>query len=40
MDFREIDWWSGKWIQFVQDRDWWQPLVNVVMNLLVLVLWS
>jgi hypothetical protein len=25
------------WIQLAQDRDWWQALVNTVMNLRVLV---
>jgi hypothetical protein len=36
MDLREI--WRGgvEWIQLSQDRDWWQALVNTVMNLWVL----
>jgi hypothetical protein len=37
MDLREIGWGSVDWIQLVQDRDWWQALVNTVMNLRVLV---
>jgi hypothetical protein len=28
------------WIQLAQDRDLWQAVVNVVMNLQVLVPWS
>jgi hypothetical protein len=32
--------WDGvEWIQFAQDRDWWQALVNMVMNLQVLAPW-
>jgi hypothetical protein len=37
MDLREIGWVSVDWIQLAQDRDWWWPLVNTVMNLRVLV---
>jgi hypothetical protein len=36
MDFREIGWGCVEWIHLAQDRDWWQALVNVVMNLWVL----
>jgi hypothetical protein len=36
MDLREIGWGSVDWIQLAQDRDWWQALVNTVMNLRVL----
>jgi hypothetical protein len=28
------------WIRLAQDRDWWQVVVNVVMNLQVLAPWS
>jgi hypothetical protein len=27
---------SVEWIQLAQDRDWWQAVVNTVMNLRVL----
>jgi hypothetical protein len=37
MDLREIGWKSLEWIQLAQDRDWWQALVNMVMNHRVLV---
>jgi hypothetical protein len=36
LDLREIGWESVDWIQLAQDRDWWQALVNTVMNLQVL----
>jgi hypothetical protein len=36
MDLREIGWGSAEWIQLDQDRDRWQVLVNMVMNLRVL----
>jgi hypothetical protein len=36
MDLRETDWGSVEWIQLVQDRDWWQAVVNAVMNIRVL----
>jgi hypothetical protein len=35
-DLREIGWGSVQWIQFVQDRDQWRALVNMVMNLRVM----
>jgi hypothetical protein len=36
MDLRDIGWREGvEWIQLAQDRDWWQALVNTVMNLQV-----
>jgi hypothetical protein len=37
MDLREIGWGSVDWIQMAQDRDWWQALVNMVINIRVLV---
>jgi hypothetical protein len=36
MDLREIGWGSVDWIQLAQDRDWWQVLVNMVVNIRVL----
>jgi hypothetical protein len=36
MDLREIAWGSEDWIQLAQDRDLWQAVVNIVMNLQVL----
>jgi hypothetical protein len=36
MDLRETDWGSVDWIQLAQDKDQWQALVNMVMNLRVL----
>jgi hypothetical protein len=33
MDLRETGWGSVEWTQLAQDRDWWQALVNMVMNL-------
>jgi hypothetical protein len=36
MDLRGIGWGNVDWIQLAQDRDWWQALVNMVMNLRVL----
>jgi hypothetical protein len=35
-DLREIGWEVVEWIHLAQYRDWWQILVNVVMNLRVL----
>jgi hypothetical protein len=40
MDLREIGWMGEVWIQIAEDRDRWQALENVVMNLHVLVSWS
>jgi hypothetical protein len=35
MDLREI-WWEGvDWIHLIHDRDQWQALVNMVINLCV-----
>jgi hypothetical protein len=35
------DWLEGcEWIQETQNRNWWQALVNAVMNLQVLGPWS
>jgi hypothetical protein len=36
MDLRETGWGSVEWIHMAQDRDQWQALVNMVMNLQVL----
>jgi hypothetical protein len=33
MNLRETGWGSVEWTQLAQDRDWWQALVNTVMNL-------
>jgi hypothetical protein len=35
MDLREIGWEGVDWISQAEDRDQWQGLVNVIMNLLV-----
>jgi hypothetical protein len=35
----EIGWGGGGWIHLAQDRDRWQAVVNVVMNLQVLAPW-
>jgi hypothetical protein len=35
MDLREIGWEGVEWMHLAQDRDQWQALVNVVMNLCV-----
>jgi hypothetical protein len=32
MDLREIGLEGSDWIHLAQDRDWWQALVNMVMN--------
>jgi hypothetical protein len=36
IDLSEIGWGSVDWIQLAEDMDWWQALVNMVMNLRVL----
>jgi hypothetical protein len=36
MDLREIGWEDVDWVHLTQDRDQWQDLVNMVMNLWVL----
>jgi hypothetical protein len=36
MDLEEIGWGVLEWIWFLQDRDWWQAVVNAVMNIRVL----
>jgi hypothetical protein len=35
MDLQEMGWGGMDWIDLAQDRDRWQALVNVVMNLRV-----
>jgi hypothetical protein len=35
MDLREIGWEHVNWMHVAQDRDQWQALVNMVMNLWV-----
>jgi hypothetical protein len=40
MDLSEIGLGYVDWIQLAQDRDWWQAVVSVVMNLRVLAPWS
>jgi hypothetical protein len=35
MDLRKIGWQGVDWIQLDQERDQWQALVNMVMNLRV-----
>jgi hypothetical protein len=35
MDLREIGFGDMDWIHLIQDRDRWQALVNMVMNLRV-----
>jgi hypothetical protein len=32
MDLKEIGWERVDWISLIQDRDWWQALVNMVIN--------
>jgi hypothetical protein len=40
MGLGEIGWWGDEWIHVSQDRDQWGDLVNVVMNLQIMELWS
>jgi len=35
MDLREIGWEGVDWIHVGEDRDWWQAVLNMVMNLQV-----
>jgi hypothetical protein len=35
MDIKEIEWDGVDWMLLTQDRDQWQALVNMVMNLKV-----
>jgi hypothetical protein len=37
LNCREIGWEGVQWIQLAQDKDWWQAVVNMVMNLQVLM---
>jgi hypothetical protein len=32
MDLREIGWQGVNWILLALDRDWWQAVLNIVMN--------
>jgi hypothetical protein len=40
MNLREIGWEGLEWILLAEDRDHWWALMNAVMNLWVLALWS
>jgi hypothetical protein len=33
MDVKEIEWESVNWIHLAQDRDQWQAVMNMAMNL-------
>jgi len=33
MNLRKVAWGGMNWIDLAQDRDWWQALMNVIMNL-------
>jgi hypothetical protein len=35
MDLQEVGWGDMDWIELAEDRDSWQALMNVVMNLRV-----
>jgi hypothetical protein len=35
MDLREVEWEGMDWIELAEDRNTWQALLNVVMNLRV-----
>ena len=35
MDLQEVGWGGMDWIDLAQDRDMWQTLTNMVMNLSV-----
>jgi hypothetical protein len=39
-DRREIGWGGVDWIHLAEDRDQWQSVVNVAMNLWVLSQWN
>jgi hypothetical protein len=40
MDLREIGWEGVDWIRLDQDRNQWQPLVNMIVNLQVPKMWG
>jgi hypothetical protein len=33
MDLKEFQWEAMEWIHLAQDRDWWQAVLNIVINL-------
>lgn len=33
--FNQLAGWSMNWTDVAQDKNWWQPLLNVLMNFLV-----
>jgi hypothetical protein len=35
MNLKEIGFWGVNWINLAQDRDWWQAVTNVAVNLQV-----
>jgi hypothetical protein len=35
MDLQEVGCWGMDWIWLAKDKDWWQELVNALMNLQV-----
>jgi hypothetical protein len=35
IDLQEVGWWGMDWTDLAQDRERWQKLVNVVMNIWV-----
>jgi hypothetical protein len=40
MDLREVGREDVQWIHLAASRNWWQAVMNTVMNLWVPVLWS
>ena len=35
MDLQEVGWYGMDWIDLAQDRDRWEALMNLVINILV-----